>query len=52
MKGTSASIIAFPSSTFEGGVSGITSFTKMVLEVQGVSEVGTYPSPVLSVGHF
>jgi len=52
MKGTSASIIAFPLSTFGGGVSGITGFTKMVLEVEGVSEVGTYPTPVSSVGYF
>lgn len=52
MKGTSTSIIAFPLSTFGGGVSGITSFTKMVLVIEKVSEVGTYSSPILSVGHF
>jgi hypothetical protein len=52
MNETSASILAFPLSTFGGGVSRITGFTKMVLEVEGVSEVGTYPSLVLSVEHF
>jgi hypothetical protein len=38
----------------EGGDSGITSFTKIVWEVEGILEVerGTYLSPVLSVGHF
>jgi hypothetical protein len=38
----------------EGGYSGINSFTKIVLEVEGVSKIegGTYLSPVLSVGHF
>jgi hypothetical protein len=52
MIGTSLSIIVFPLSTFGGGVLGITGFIKIVLEVEGVSEVGIYPSPVLSVGHF
>jgi hypothetical protein len=47
MKRTPVSITAFPLSTFGGGVSGITGFTKMVLEGEGVSEVGTYPSLVL-----
>jgi hypothetical protein len=48
---TSHSITVCPLSTFGGGVSEITGFTKMVLEV-GVSEVGTYLSSVLLVGHF
>jgi hypothetical protein len=54
MTGTSPSISVFPLSTIEGGDSGITGFTKIVWEVEGISEVegGTYPSPVLSVGHF
>jgi len=52
-KGTSSSIVAFPLSILGGGDSRITGLTKMVLEVDGVSEieVGTYPSLVLSVGH-
>jgi hypothetical protein len=54
MIGTSPSITAFPLSTIGGGDSGITSFTKMVLEVGGVLEMegGPYTSPVLLVGHF
>jgi hypothetical protein len=54
MIGTSPSITAFPLSTLRGGDLGITGFTKMVLEVEGVSEMegGTYPSLVLLVGHF
>jgi len=54
MTGTSPSMTVFPLSTLEGGDSGITGFTKIVWEVEGMSEVegGTYPSPVLSVGHF
>jgi hypothetical protein len=54
LKATSPSITAFPLSILGGGDSGITGLTEMVLEVDGVSEieVGTYPSPVLSVGHF
>jgi hypothetical protein len=54
MTGTSPSITVFPLSTLEGGDSGITDFTKIVWEVEGISEVkgGTYPSSVLSVGHF
>jgi len=53
MTGTSPSITVFPLSTIEGGDSGIIGFTKIVFEVEGISEVegGTYPSPVLSVGH-
>jgi len=48
LKGTSPSITAFPLSILGGGDSGITGLTKMVLEVDRVSEieVGTYPSPV------
>jgi len=48
------SIIVFPLSTLEGGDSGISGFTKIVWEVEVVSEVegGTYPSLVLSVEHF
>jgi hypothetical protein len=54
MTGTSPSIIVFPLPTLEGGDTGITGFTKIVWEVEGVLEVegGTYPSPVFSVGHF
>jgi hypothetical protein len=54
MTGTSPSITVFPLSTLEGGDTGITGFTKIVWEVEGVPEVeeGTYPSLVLSVGHF
>jgi hypothetical protein len=54
MTGTSPSITVFPLSTIEGGDLGITGFTKIVYEVEGISEVeeGPYPSPVLSVGHF
>jgi hypothetical protein len=54
MTGTCPSIIVFPLSTIEGGDSGITDFTKIVWEVEGVSKVegGTYPSPIVSVGHF
>jgi hypothetical protein len=54
MTGTSISITVFPLSTLGGGDSEITGFTKIVYEVEGVSEVegGTYPSLVLSVGHF
>jgi hypothetical protein len=54
MTGTSPSITVFSLSTLEGGDSGITGFTKIVWDVEGVSEVegGTYMSPVLSVGHF
>jgi hypothetical protein len=37
MIGTSPSITAFPLSTLESGDSGITGFTKMILEVEGVS---------------
>jgi hypothetical protein len=37
MIGTSPSITAFPLFTIGGGDSGITGFTKMVLEVDGVS---------------
>jgi hypothetical protein len=36
LTGTSPSITAFPLSTLGGGDSGITGFTKMVLEVEGV----------------
>jgi hypothetical protein len=54
MTGTSPSITVFSLSTLEGGDTGITGFTKIVCEVEGVSEVEvrTYPSPVLSFGHF
>jgi hypothetical protein len=54
MTSTSPSITVFPLSMIEGGDSGITGFTKIVLELEGVSEIegGIYPSPVLSVGHF
>jgi hypothetical protein len=54
MIGTSPSITAFLLSTLEGGDSEITGFTKMVLEVEGVSEMegGTYQNPVMSVEHF
>jgi hypothetical protein len=54
MTDTSPSITVFPLFTLEGGDSGIAGFTKIVWEVEGISEVegGTYPSPVLSVGHF
>jgi hypothetical protein len=37
---TSPSITVFPLSTLEGGDSGITGFTKIVWEVEGISEVG------------
>jgi hypothetical protein len=36
MTGTSPSIIVFPLSTLGGGDSGITGFTKIVCEVEGV----------------
>jgi len=54
MTGTSLSITVFSLSMLEGGDSGKTGFTKIVWEVEGISEVkgGTFPSPVLSVGHF
>jgi hypothetical protein len=54
MTGTSPSITFFPLSTLESGDTRITGFTKIVWEVEGVSEVkgGTNPSPVLSVRHF
>jgi hypothetical protein len=54
MTGTSPSITVFPLSKLESGDLGITGFTKIVWEVERVSEVegGTYTSPVLSVGHF
>jgi hypothetical protein len=54
MTGTSPYITVFPLSTIEGGDSRIIGFTKIVWEVEGISEVegGTYLSPVLSVGHF
>jgi hypothetical protein len=53
MTSTSPSIIVFSSSMLEGGDSGIIGFTKIVWEVEAISEVdgGTYQSPVLSVGH-
>jgi hypothetical protein len=38
MIGTSPSIIVFPLSMIDGGDSRITGFTKIVLEVEGVSE--------------
>jgi hypothetical protein len=54
MTGTSPFITVFSLSTLEGGDSGITAFTKIVWEVEGVSEVegGIYPSLVFLVGHF
>jgi hypothetical protein len=39
MTGTSPSIIVFPLSMIEGGDSEITGFTKIVREVEGISEV-------------
>jgi len=56
MIGTSPSITVFPLSTLEGGDSRTTGFTKIVWEVEGISEVEegtyTYTSKVLSIGHF
>jgi len=39
MTGTSLSITVFPLSTVRGRDSGITGFLKIVLEVEGISEV-------------
>jgi len=51
--GTSPSMMAFPLSTQAGGGSGTVGLTNTIFEVEGISEVeATYPSPVLSVGHF
>jgi hypothetical protein len=39
MTGTSLSKTVFPLSMLEGGDSGITGFTKIVWELEGISEV-------------
>jgi hypothetical protein len=51
--GTSPLTLSFPLSSTVGGGSGTVALTKIVLQVEGMSEGGaTYPSPVLSVGLF
>jgi hypothetical protein len=53
VSGTSPLIFPFPLSSTVGGGSGIANLTKIVLEVEGVSEGGaTYVRLVLSVGLF
>lgn len=51
--GISSLIMSFPLSTTVSGGSGTVGLTKIVLEVEGMSEGGAiYPSPVLSVELF